>query len=169
MLEQRRTEEELDWKQAEEKRKWFFRENVRLEQQRRELEDERAQLEQQKKEFQRKQEMAEARNRFERRQIEQERRLFELKWKVLEDELVRLARDKRKVEQEKKACRDLKASQHSRKIHYEVFFVGVNSRQSLKKRYRELLKIFHPDNLDGDKATLQEINREYDNLKKIFI
>lgn len=163
------TEEELDWEQAQEKRRWFFRENVRLEQQRRELEEERAQLEQHKKEFERSQEAAAARHRFEKRQIEQEKRLFEMKWRVLEDELIRLAKDKRKIEQEKKACRELKASQYSRQMNYELFFVGVNSKQSLKKRYRELLKIFHPDNADGDKTVLQEINRQYDNLKKIFV
>lgn len=169
MPEQRRTEEEFDRGQAEEKRKWLFREKVRLEQQRKELEKEWAQLEQHKKEFERNQEIAETRHRFEKRQIDQEKRLFELKWRVLEDELIRLAKDKRKIEQEKKACRELKASQYSRKMNYELFFVGVNNKQSLKKRYRELLKIFHPDNADGDKTVLQEINRQYDNLKKIFV
>lgn len=150
-------------------KKWFFQENVRLEQQRRELEEAQAELERQKREFHRRQDIADARNRLERRQIEQEKHLFELKWKVLEDELVKLAEDKRKLEQEQKACRELQECQHAQKQHYELFFIGVNSSLSLKKRYKDLIKIFHPDNLAGDKATLQEISREYDTLKQIFI
>lgn len=153
----------------EQKRRWFFQENVRLEQAKRELEDERAHFEQQKREFHRKQDIADERNRLERRQIEQEKRLFELKWKVLEDELVRLAEDKRKVQQEREKCRELSASGQAKRLHYELFFVGVNSKLSLKKRYKDLIKIFHPDNLAGDKETLQEINREYDILKQIFL
>ena len=37
---------------------------------------------------------------------------------------------------------------------------------SLKKRYKDLIKIYHPDNLAGDTGTIQEINREYDKLKE---
>ena len=39
---------------------------------------------------------------------------------------------------------------------------------ALKKRYKDLIKIYHPDNLDGDTGTIQEINREYERLKKVF-
>ena len=34
--------------------------------------------------------------------------------------------------------------------------------------YRDLLKIYHPDNIGGDTYTIQEINREYDCLKQRF-
>ena len=49
-----------------------------------------------------------------------------------------------------------------------MFFSGVGSRQSLKKRYKDLIKIYHPDNLDGDKDTIQEINSEYNKLCAIY-
>lgn len=156
-------------KSTEEAKRWFFQENIRLEQLRRELKEAQAEFEQQKKEFDRKQNIADARNRLERRQMEQEKHLFELKWKILEDELMKLAADKRRVEQERMACQELREAQPMQKLHYELFFIGVNNRQSLKKRYKDLIKIFHPDNLSGDKATLQEINREYDTLKQIFV
>lgn len=42
------------------------------------------------------------------------------------------------------------------------------SKSALKKRYKQLLKIYHPDNLCGDTETLQEINREYDRLLKQY-
>ena len=53
-------------------------------------------------------------------------------------------------------------------IRGEMFFSGVENRQSLKKRYKDLIKIYHPDNLDGDKNTVQEINSEYHKLCAVY-
>ena len=39
---------------------------------------------------------------------------------------------------------------------------------ALKKRYKELLKIFHPDNVCGDNEILLKINEEYADLKERF-
>ena len=50
-------------------------------------------------------------------------------------------------------------------IHGEMFFKGVASPQALKKRYKDLIKIYHPDAEFGDNQTVQEINREYDSLR----
>ena len=47
-----------------------------------------------------------------------------------------------------------------------LFFTGVSNMLTLKKRYRDLIKIFHPDNLAGDTEIIQRINREYENLKR---
>lgn len=41
------------------------------------------------------------------------------------------------------------------------WFNGVNTIEELRKRYRELLKMHHPDN-GGRLEDMQEINREYD-------
>ena len=152
-----------------ETKKWFFNENVRLEQQRKELEQEKAQLERLKRDFLFEQKATEEKHRLEKSRLNQEKQLFDMKWKVLEDELRRLAEDKRQIELERQEYQALRQQTSNVNLHYEVFFIGVNSKQSLKKRYKDLIKIFHPDNLAGDKATLQEINREYDTLKQIFI
>ena len=53
-------------------------------------------------------------------------------------------------------------------MNAEMFFVGVDNKKALKRRYKELLKIYHPDNLAGDTAMIQEINREYDRLSKKY-
>lgn len=45
------------------------------------------------------------------------------------------------------------------------YFRGCNSLQELKKEYKKLLKINHPDN-GGDLVTMQEINAEYAKLEK---
>ncbi|MBQ4416218.1 MAG: hypothetical protein II868_00865, partial [Butyrivibrio sp.] len=46
----------------------------------------------------------------------------------------------------------------------ELFFAGVNSQLAIKKRYKDLIKIFHPDNMCGDARALQTINQEYEYL-----
>ncbi len=48
------------------------------------------------------------------------------------------------------------------------FFRGVDSELSLRKRYKELLKIFHPDNKCGDTKTLIKIQTEYDSLRSQY-
>lgn len=48
------------------------------------------------------------------------------------------------------------------------FFKGVKTKEEVKKRYKDLLKIYHPDNISGDKEISLQIQKEYDNcLKKI--
>ena len=48
------------------------------------------------------------------------------------------------------------------------FFAGCNNRDSVEKKYRSLAKLYHPDNMDGDTASLQEINAQYEKAKKRF-
>ncbi len=48
------------------------------------------------------------------------------------------------------------------------FFAGCNSRESVEKKYRSLAKLYHPDNMDGDTASIQEINSQYEEAKKRF-
>ena len=49
-----------------------------------------------------------------------------------------------------------------------VFFQGVHNPLSLKKRYKDLIKIFHPDNVAGDKDVIQRINKEYERLREKY-
>ena len=44
------------------------------------------------------------------------------------------------------------------------YFNGVKTVAKLRKKYRELLKKFHPDNENGSVEITQEINSEYDRL-----
>lgn len=44
------------------------------------------------------------------------------------------------------------------------WFKGVCDSESLKKRYRDLLKIYHPDNNAGDTTITQQIQDEYNRL-----
>ena len=42
------------------------------------------------------------------------------------------------------------------------WFKEVTTIEELRKRYRELLKMYHPDNENGSVEITQEINAEYD-------
>ena len=48
------------------------------------------------------------------------------------------------------------------------FFAGCKSRESAERKYKSLVKLYHPDNMDGDNGALQEINVQYDKVKKHF-
>lgn len=47
-------------------------------------------------------------------------------------------------------------------------FAGCNDIESIRKRYRELMKIFHPDNSNGDNEMCQEIQSSYEQLCKKY-
>ena len=107
-----------------------------------------------------------------KKQLESQRDLFEQKWNILERETRQLAIDKDKFEREKLIYKDKVYREARRSMsnaeNVKIFFKGVEDTTSLKKRYKALLKIYHPDNLCGDTETLQEINREYDRLLKQY-
>lgn len=46
------------------------------------------------------------------------------------------------------------------------FFAGCSSLESVDRKYKSLVKLYHPDNMDGDTAALQEINVQYTKAKK---
>lgn len=143
-----------------------------LESERRELDEQRRKLEKERREFTRRVEI-------EDRRLEQQQKLFEMKFKILEEELQKLATEKEQVKKQKAfyqkvsdfTAHNSNVQQYvtgSNVVKGDMFFSGVGSRQSLKKRYKDLIKIYHPDNLDGDKDTIQEINSEYNKLCAIY-
>ena len=107
------------------------------------------------------------------KQLLRQKDLFDKQWGVVEKELKRIASDKDRIAREKAYIeREKQALRIEQNRGYVVkngaFFVGVNSEASLKRRYRELMKIYHPDSGNGDEATLLFINKEYENIKKNF-
>lgn len=136
-----------------------------LRQEKKEIEHERRVLECEKREFSRIRESETSR-------LEKEKRLFEMKWKILEEELHKLASEKQQVEKQRRFYQYVSEYEKQeaietaeRTVRGDMFFAGVQNKQALKKRYKELIKIYHPDNLAGDVGTIQEINREYDRLQ----
>ena len=105
------------------------------------------------------------------------------KKKIIEDAYQQLAVDRKALEcerlnfeHEKSKYRRQKMS-GSKPVHQQYesgaydgtnFFRGVDSELSLRKRYKELLKIFHPDNKCGDTKTLLLIQTEYESLRSRY-
>lgn len=155
--------------------KWCFdetdfieRKKQALRREKRELERERRKLERERREFS-------IEKQSEDRRLEKEKQLFEMKWKILEEELKKLANEKQQVEKQRKFYQyvneyENRTSQENagKIVKGDMFFVGVEDKQTLRKRYKDLIKIYHPDNLAGDIGTIQEINREYDRLQAIY-
>ncbi len=104
--------------------------------------------------------------------LEQQEKQFDLKWELLIKETQQLADDKKQFERKKKFFDQVQANsvepyyETDNIVHGEMFFSGVSDKKALKKRYKDLIKIYHPDGETGDTATVAEINREYDNLKE---
>jgi len=140
-----------------------------IEQERRELDRQWQKLEREKKDFSM---MID----FETRRMEREQELFDMKVKILEEELMKLAAEKKEVELKKSFYEQLAMrEEESRRrleesvvIRGEMFFRGVGNKKSLKKRYKDLIKIYHPDNVDGDNSTVLAITEEYETLSQMF-
>lgn len=107
------------------------------------------------------------------RTLEQQEKQFNLKWEMLIRETQKLADDKKQFERKKKFYDQVEANSKEETgvtmsdniVHGEMFFSGVSNKKDLKKRYKDLIKIYHPDSDAGDTATVAEINREYEDLK----
>ncbi|MBR1391094.1 MAG: molecular chaperone DnaJ [Lachnospiraceae bacterium] len=164
----------LNTEDASEFENWRFQQTVELERTRRKIEDEKKTLETARRDLERQKKEFEYTRSNEMDHIRREQHLFEMKWKMLEDELQRFAADKQRFEKQKAFYSRVNEYEAAGKkatsavLKGDLFFTGVSTEGSLKKRYKDLIKIYHPDNLNGDTKTIQEINREYDALRKKF-
>ena len=152
---------------------WLFRENIRLMTASKEFEHRQEQFLREKIQFQEEMKMVNHKLSLERQRLKEENRLFDKKMEILTKGFSQLDIDRRRLEKEWarfKAEKDLKNERSDYKVRTDVsvFFQGVKNPLALKKRYKDLIKIFHPDNLAGDKEIIQRINREYENLKGDF-
>ena len=111
---------------------------------------------------------------LERKRLKDESAFFDKKMQILQNGFLQLDLDRKKLERERRQYESQKKYSDSYSSSYyssykgsaPEFFKGVNSILGLKKRYRDLLKIFHPDNLCGDSDTVLEINKQYDAMRK---
>lgn len=168
---------------------WLFLESVRIEQDKQELAELKKQFEEEKKSFEKYKKEQNTLLQSNSKKLAREKELFDKQWKIIEKELRRIAKDNERIENEKaylerekinfrhllnekdKERREsnYKENMQNEKVVIDMdFFVGTTGLVSVRKRYKELLKIFHPDNLNGDNKVLQQINREYEEQKKRY-
>lgn len=122
--------------ELEEKKKWFFKENIRLEELRKNLEQQQGKLEEEEQVVE-----------IQKQMLEKQKRSLDLLRKQLDNQKFAMVQN----------------ISHS---GVNLFFKGVDSSAALKKRYKALLKIYHPDNAGGDKEVLQAISAEYETLSR---
>ena len=163
---------------------WLFQENVRLQNERKELEDSRSRFIKERAQFRDEMNSLNHRMALERKRIKDENLFFEKKMQILQDGFRQLEIDRRKFETDKLIFESKKKNlerenefnnQYNRDSYRytgkeadvaDELFSGVNNSLGLKKRYRDLIKIFHPDNMCGDANVIQMINQVYEKRKK---
>ncbi|MCD7836826.1 MAG: hypothetical protein LUG83_09325 [Lachnospiraceae bacterium] len=125
---------------------WLFKENMRLENERTKLETE-------------------------KRRLKDENLFFDKKLAILQDGFRHLEEDRRAFERQKSAVAkenrisDALGTGQGERIG-ELLFRSANNPLGLRKRYKDLIKIFHPDNLFGDDELSQIINKEFQRRRK---
>lgn len=165
--------EELSSVQSEDDLKelktWLFQENIRLKNERKELEDSRDRFIKERAQFRDEMNSLNHRMVLERKRLKEDNMFFDKKMQILQDGFRQLDLDRRKLEKDRLLLESEKKSQEFGQDFQgndseiaEILFRGVNSALGMKKRYRDLIKIFHPDNLCGDARMVQIINREYE-------
>lgn len=114
----------------------------------------------------------------ERKRLKEETMFFDKKMQILQNGFMQLDLDRKRLEREKaefetvKEARSVKNAKGGTRVggvfNASQFFIGVNSSLAVRKRYKDLLKIFHPDNLCGDESIVKAINEEYEKLRIEF-
>ena len=147
---------------------WLFRENMRIQQEQQELAESKDQFMQEKNRLRK--ELDELNNRIvlERKRMKEENLFFEKKMAILKDGFRRLEDDRLTLEREKRIWAQEKKTSRQKNEYgavdddiVSILFRNTNNLLALRKRYRDLVKIFHPDNLFGDSELMQSINREF--------
>jgi hypothetical protein len=148
---------------------WLFQEKMRLEQERKELDETKDKFLKERNCF--KDEMNELNRRsvMERKRLKEENLFFDKKMAILQDGFRQLEEDRRGLERERISFekeKEIWDRQNSKDYYGDISVVDILFRNAtnpltLRKRYKDLVKIFHPDNLSGDEELVQMINREY--------
>ena len=165
---------------------FLFQENMRINAEKQRIENEKKELKRLQDDFMKdrvtlRDELNELNRRTsqERQRLKQENLFFDKKMEILKDGFKSLEEDRRKLEREKQefeASRrigmsemqspDLSSlSENDFDSIAVVLFAGVTNQGNLRKRYKDLVKIYHPDNMCGDERLSRAINREYQRRK----
>lgn len=147
---------------------WLFRENMRLQQERKELEESQDKFLEERIKIQKEMDELNHRIVLERKRLKEENLFFDKKMAILKDGFRKLEEDRRSLEREKRFLAEEKRTSYAKNDYgavdediVTILFRNANNPLALRKRYRDLVKIFHPDNLFGDAELMQSINKEF--------
>ncbi len=141
---------------------WLFRENIRIQTEKANIEKERKKLEAERERF--RDEMKLLNDQFvsDRKRIRQEEAHIKKELEILKKGFKALEEDR--IAQ--KAAAKKQPAMENEAIY--MLFKGVNSYMTLKKRYKDLVKMFHPDSIAGDNDMILMINKAYDKKKREY-
>lgn len=159
--------------ELQELKAWLFRENIRLATAAAELEEKQSKFAEEKERFQEEMKALNRKMTNEQRRIKKDHQLVAEKLAIIKDGFQKLDMDRRRLDKEWARLTAEKEFMEEHGLYdglpeVSVFYRGVKNPLTLKKRYKDLTKIFHPDNLAGDTEIIQRINREYESLKREF-
>ena len=158
-------------------KRWLFRENIRLRGERLELKEQRAQLEEERRTQEADQRMYLNHIAQERKQIHKDEEMVAEKLEIIKRGFAELDADRRALKEReqqlaaREAIVDTKLKYSYTADNPEVtdaLFLGVTSYLTLKKRYKDLMKMYHPDSMGGSTDMVFAINRTYDKLLKQY-
>lgn len=161
--------EKIENVQEDEVKLWLFWENVRIKAERSELERSIAEFEEKKAQLEKELNEREQDIALKAKMAANEQELVDKKLNMLKDAYKQLERDRKKIERERNLLEsDKRRIAELTPADDSSFFRGVDDIGGLKKRYRDLSRIFHPDNVNGDKETFQMITREFTALSELW-
>ena len=150
-------------------RLWLFKESCRLENMESSLAEKYERLEAEEMAFKERMDQAERKLENLNRKLNNDKALFDQRLRILNNGFDQLNSDKKKLESEFIRLEREKSYQRQNEFDaLDLLFRGVNNPLTLKKRYKDLMKMFHPDNVSGDAEMVQLINQEYSALCRQF-
>lgn len=164
---------------------WLFEENIRLQGERKALEELAAELEERENQVNERcerfiKERAQFRDEMnmltsqvtrERQRLKQDEQFFDKKMEILKAGFSDLEKEKRELEAQRMRLEAQAAFYGDDDIPgygapiARSLFKGITNPLMLKKRYKDLVKIYHPDNLAGDHDMFKAITLEYERLQ----
>jgi len=151
---------------------WLFQESIRIENEKKDLAESQDRFLKERIKYKDDLEALNRKTVIERKRLKEENMFFDKKMAILKAGFEQLEADRRSFESEKK-----KYTNNARRYEEPVtvtgtsdiakrLFQNVNNPLALRKRYRDLVKIFHPDNLYGDSELVAMINKEFFRRKR---
>ena len=140
---------------------WLFSENIRLQNQERELEENKMKFFQERKEFRDEMDTLNRKMVIERKRLKDDQMFFDKKMEILKNGFFELETERKNFEREKLYEKQRESTALISDAG-DILFSGVNNPLGLKKRYKDLMKIYHPDNMCGSEKVVQMINTEYE-------
>ena len=170
ILEKLEAAEESDLKEL---KLWLFKESIRLSNEKHELEMERRDFLNERENTREENRRYEEHLAVRGKQLRREEELIAKKHELIKKGFEELDQDRQALNAREAYLRSQEAAFEEKKAGAysldsqevnDVLFRGADNLLLLKKRYKDLVKMFHPDCLGGDAEMVKSLNRTYDRL-----